>query len=197
MAPPATLTDLFPEQPANHASSHGRRARAVRSLFFGKERAPSESVLGVRAVPLFAENPRRLILGNRASAIPDFRKCNFVLCNALRTARSICYTGQACSASFLEEFFSETQASETMKDGAATRGVVQYKCSNCSRRKTHLCRRLCAAHWPSWWLLPRSSSPTSARVSRTHRYRKAKNRPFPPLPLCRGTSLTSLAQLAE
>src|SRR5215212_8285520 len=83
-------------------------------FFFGKERAPSESVLGVRAVPLFAENPRRLILGNRASGIPDFRKCNFVLCNALRTARSICYTGQACSASFREEFFSETQASETM-----------------------------------------------------------------------------------
>ena len=33
-------------------------------FFFGKERAPSESILGVRAVPLFAENPRRLILGN-------------------------------------------------------------------------------------------------------------------------------------
>src|SRR5215212_11703363 len=80
-------------------------------FFFGKERAPSESVLGVRAVPLFTENPRRCLLGNRASGIPDFRKCNFVLCNALRTARSICYTGQAYSASCLEEFFSETQGS--------------------------------------------------------------------------------------
>src|SRR5215208_838468 len=61
---PATLTDFFPEQPANHASSHGRCARAVCSLFFGKERAPSESVLGVRAVPLSTENPRRVLLGN-------------------------------------------------------------------------------------------------------------------------------------
>src|SRR5215211_1271246 len=53
------------------------------------------------------------------------------------------------STSLREEFFSETQASETMKEGAATRGVLQYKSSNCSRRKTHLCRRLCAAHWPA------------------------------------------------
>src|SRR5215217_291388 len=97
MAPPATLTDLFPEQPANHASSHGRRARAVRSLFFGKERAPSESVLGVRAVPLFAENPRRGVLGNPYSS----------------TRIGIRYRGvwwrYVCSASFREEFFSETQ----------------------------------------------------------------------------------------
>ena len=31
---------------------------------FGKERAVSESVLGVRAVLLITENPRRFILGN-------------------------------------------------------------------------------------------------------------------------------------
>src|ERR671910_3701235 len=30
-------------------------------LFFGKERAPSESVLGVRAVPLFTELPRETV----------------------------------------------------------------------------------------------------------------------------------------
>ena len=36
------------------------------------------------------------------------RKPSFVLCRDLRTARSIGYTGQACSASFREEFFSET-----------------------------------------------------------------------------------------
>src|SRR5215208_4549595 len=71
---PATLTDFFPEQPANHGSSHGRRARAVRSLFFGKERAPSESVLGVRAVPSFAENPRGFLPGNWASGTADSRK---------------------------------------------------------------------------------------------------------------------------
>src|SRR5215218_5671003 len=96
MAPPATLIDLFPEQPANHGSSHGRRARAVRSLFFGKERAPSESILGVRAVPLFAENPRGLILGNPRPY----------------TRMLMRYRGvgkRACSVSFLEEFFSETQ----------------------------------------------------------------------------------------
>src|SRR5215217_8657162 len=33
-------------------------------------------------------------------------------CSTLRTARSISYTGQACSVSFLEEFFSETRALE-------------------------------------------------------------------------------------
>src|ERR687890_310973 len=39
----------------------GKHSPAVHSLFFGKERAPSESVLGVRAVPLFTEYPRRLV----------------------------------------------------------------------------------------------------------------------------------------
>src|SRR5829696_2082386 len=96
MAPPATLTDLFPEQPANHASSHGRRARAVRSLFFGKERAPSESVLGVRAVPLFAENPRRGVLGNPYSSTRIPIRYRDV------------WWRYVCSASFREEFFSET-----------------------------------------------------------------------------------------
>src|SRR5215212_11199079 len=93
MAPPATLTDFFLSQPANHGSSHGRRARAVRSLFFGKERAPSESVLGVWAVPLFPENPRRTLLGDRASGIRGSRKSSFVLCSAGRTARSVGYAG--------------------------------------------------------------------------------------------------------
>src|SRR5215210_3973469 len=96
MAPPATLTDLFPEQPANHGSSHGRRARAVRSLFFGKERAPSESVLGVRAVPLFAENPRRGVLGNPYSSTRIPIRYRDV------------WWRYVCSASFREEFFSET-----------------------------------------------------------------------------------------
>src|SRR5215208_6534766 len=90
---PATLTDFFPEQPANHASSHGRRARAVRSLFFGKERAPSESVLGVRAVPLSTENPRRTLLGDRTSGIRASRKSSFVLCSTIHTTRSTGYTG--------------------------------------------------------------------------------------------------------
>src|SRR5829696_2803939 len=42
------------------------------------------------------------------SDIRHSRKSNFVLCSTLRTARPTSYTGQACSASFLEEFFSET-----------------------------------------------------------------------------------------
>src|SRR5215218_5497922 len=62
MAPRLPYLTSSLSQPANHASSHGRRARAVRSLFIGKERAPSESVLAVRAVPLFTENPRRTLL---------------------------------------------------------------------------------------------------------------------------------------
>src|SRR5215210_3769750 len=120
MAPPATLTDLFPEQPANHGSSHGRRARAVRSLFFGKERAPSESVLGVRAVPLFAENPRRGVLGNPYpyARIAYSRRRQMQVNKCLPTdlpgpnQPPIAGCGEApyaCSASFREEFFSETQ----------------------------------------------------------------------------------------
>ncbi len=58
--PPATLTD-FPEanrriMPAAMVDVQGQCA-----LFFGKERAPSESALGVRAVPLFTENPREIV----------------------------------------------------------------------------------------------------------------------------------------
>src|SRR5215207_9329349 len=74
MAPRLPYLTSSLSQPANHASSHGRRARAVCSLFFGKERAPSEGVLGGRAVPLFPENPRRTLLGNRASGITHSRK---------------------------------------------------------------------------------------------------------------------------
>ena len=65
-------------------------------FFFGKERAPSESILGVRAVPLFAENPRGLILGNPRPY----------------TRMLMRYRGvgkRACSVSFLEEFFSDSQ----------------------------------------------------------------------------------------
>src|SRR5215217_2671414 len=101
MAPPATLTDLFPEQPANHASSQGRRARAVRSLFFGKERAPSESVLGVRAVPLFPENPRRTLLGNRASGIRASRKPRFYAQRTLAAGESGFLRGGAGTPSTL------------------------------------------------------------------------------------------------
>src|SRR5215207_5837831 len=82
MAPRLPYVTSSLSQPANHASSHGRRARAVRSLFFGKERAPSGGVLGVRAVPLFTENPRRVLLGNRASGIRGSRKSSLVLCSA-------------------------------------------------------------------------------------------------------------------
>src|SRR5215217_5716337 len=95
MAPRLPYLTSSLSQPANHASSHGRRARAVGSLFFGKERAPSESVLGVRAVPLFTENLRRLILGNP-----------YPYTRMLMRYRGACE--RACSVSFLEEFFSET-----------------------------------------------------------------------------------------
>ena len=63
-------------------------------------------------LPLFSENPRRLILGNWASESKHSRKFSFVLCSVLRTAGTLCYTGlyssSVCSAGFLEEFFSET-----------------------------------------------------------------------------------------
>jgi hypothetical protein len=39
----------------------------------------------------------------------DSRKSNFVLCSLLSVQYAKHYTGQACSASFLEEFFSETR----------------------------------------------------------------------------------------
>src|SRR5215204_1830884 len=58
--------------------------------------------------------PRRLILGKWASGIRASRKSSFVLCSDLRTAQTIGYTGLhtsgVCSASFLEEFFSETES---------------------------------------------------------------------------------------
>src|SRR5215218_7939945 len=97
MAPRLPYVTSSLSQPANHASSHGRRARAVRSLFIGKERAPSESVLGVRAVPLFTENPRRGVLGNPYSSTRIPIRYRDV------------WWRYVCSASFREAFFSETQ----------------------------------------------------------------------------------------
>src|SRR5215207_1056063 len=85
MAPRLPYVTSSLSQPANHASSHGRRARAVRSLFFGKERAPSESVLGVRAVPLFAENPRRV-----PSRKLGFRYCRFSETKASHSSLLLC-----------------------------------------------------------------------------------------------------------
>jgi transposase len=52
--------------------------------------------------PLIPEPPRRVT--EKAHS----RKSNFVLCSDLRTPRAIGYTGRACSATLLEEFFSET-----------------------------------------------------------------------------------------
>src|SRR5215218_9160885 len=70
MAPRLPYVTSSLSQPANHGSSHGRRARAVRSLFFGKERAPSESMQGCGLpYPIFTENPRRVLLGNWAFGI--------------------------------------------------------------------------------------------------------------------------------
>src|SRR5215212_11576105 len=44
-------------------------------------------------LPLFTENPSRVLLGNRASGIWASRKPSFVLCRYVRTARSVDYTG--------------------------------------------------------------------------------------------------------
>jgi hypothetical protein len=56
--------------------------------------------------------PGRVTLGNLVSDKRASRKFCFVLCSYLRNVRSMCYTGlhssSVCSASFLEEFFSET-----------------------------------------------------------------------------------------
>jgi hypothetical protein len=56
---------------------------------------------------------RMLLTIHRAAEKEHSRKGSFVLCNHLRHARSMCYTGlhssSVCSPGFLEEFFSETQ----------------------------------------------------------------------------------------
>src|SRR5215212_2562582 len=44
-------------------------------------------------LPLFTQLPRRLIPGNWASGIRGSRKSTVVLCSAVRTARSVSYTG--------------------------------------------------------------------------------------------------------
>src|SRR5215208_4995337 len=44
-------------------------------------------------VPLFTENPSRVLLGNRASGIRASRKPSFVLCRYVRTAQFVDYTG--------------------------------------------------------------------------------------------------------
>jgi len=67
---------------------------------------------GASAEVLFTEMQIRVLLGNRASGIRNSRKSSFVLCSDLRTARTMGYTGHACSPGFREEFFSETGSAE-------------------------------------------------------------------------------------
>src|SRR3712207_338815 len=44
-------------------------------------------------LPLFTENPRRGVLGNRAAEKRASRKLRFVLCSAARTVQFLDYTG--------------------------------------------------------------------------------------------------------
>src|SRR5215211_1592762 len=67
---------------------------------------------GASAEVLFTEMQIRVLLGNRASGIRNSRKSSFVLCSDLRTARTMGYTGHACSPGFREELFSETHGSK-------------------------------------------------------------------------------------